>query len=146
MPIEKVAWDTSCIVAALLMHHQHHEPTVNEFSRQENVRNIVSVHTLFECFSVITRFPPPLRVTTRVAKELLRSNLEGLIEVVDVMSVDGWAAIEEVCLADGSGGKVYDAGIAQSVARAGASVLFTWNVKDFLRVAPLDLEVRAPLL
>ena len=132
-------------MAALLLEHQHHKPTVNEFSRQQSVQNIVSVHSLLECFSVITRFPPSLRVTTRVAEQVLRTNLEEHIEVVDVTPADAWAAIEQVRLGGGSGGSVYDAVIAQSVARAGASVVFTWNVKDFLRVAPPGLEVRAPL-
>ncbi len=145
MPSKKVAWDTSCLVAALLFEHQHHQLTVREFSRQQDVQNVVSVHSLLECFSVITRFPPPLRVTTRTAERLLRTNLEDHLEVADVTPVDAWAAIEEVRLGGGSGGSVYDAVIAQSVARAGANVLFTWNVKDFLRVAPPGLEVRAPL-
>ncbi len=94
---------------------------------------------------MITRCPSPLRVTTRTAVRLLRTNLADHIEVADVTPVDAWAAIEEVRLGGGSGGSVYDAVIAQSVARAGANVLFTWNVKDFLRVAPPGLEVRAPL-
>ena len=145
MSRKKVAWDTSCLVAGLLLKHQHHELTVNEFTRQQSFQNIVSVHSLLECFSVITRFPPPLRVTTRVAEQVLRTNLEEHIEVVDVTPADAWAAIEEVRLGGASGGSVYDAAIAQSVARAGANILFTWNVKDFLRVSPPGLEVRAPL-
>ena len=145
MPSKKVAWDTSCLVAALLIDHQHHQLTVREFSRQQDAQNVVSVHSLLECFSVITRFPPPLRVTTRTAVRLLRTNLEDHLKVADVTPADAWAAIEEVRLSGGSGGSVYDAAIAQSVARAGASVLFTWNVKDFLRVAPPGLQVRAPL-
>lgn len=145
MPRKKVAWDTSCLVAALLFEHQHHQLTVREFSRQQGAQNVVSVHSLLECFSVITRFPPPLRVTTCVAEQVLRTNLKEHLEVVDVTPVDAWAAIGEVRLSGGSGGSVYDAVIAQSVARAGANVLFTWNVKDFLRVAPPGLEVRAPL-
>ena len=133
-------------MAALLFEHQHHQLTVREFSRQQGAQNIVSVHSLLECFSVITRFPPPLRVTTRVAEQVLRTNLEEHIEVADVTPADAWAAIEQVRLSGGSGGSVYDAAIAQSVAHAGASVLFTWNVNDFLRVAPPRLEVRTPVL
>ena len=132
-------------MAALLFEHQHHQLTVREFSRQQDAQNVVSVHSLLECFSVITRFPPPLRVTTRTAVRLLRTNLEDHLKVADVTPADAWAAIEEVRLGELGGGSVYDAAIAQSVARAGASVLFTWNVKDFLRVAPAGLQVRAPL-
>jgi len=42
------------------------------------------------------------------------------------------------------GGIVYDAAIAEAAFAAGATVLLTWNPKDFLRVAPHGLEVRQP--
>ena len=85
--------------------HQHHQLTVREFSRQQGAQNIVSVHSLLECFSVITRFPPPLRVTTRVAEQVLRTNLEEHIEVADVTPADAWAAIEQVRLSGGKRGE-----------------------------------------
>ena len=42
------------------------------------------------------------------------------------------------------GGTTYDAVIAHSTWSAGATVLLTWNVDDFLRVAPLGLDVATP--
>jgi predicted nucleic acid-binding protein len=39
---------------------------------------------------------------------------------------------------------VYDAVIARTAFDAGASVLLTWNTKDFLRVAQPGLEIRQP--
>jgi predicted nucleic acid-binding protein len=42
------------------------------------------------------------------------------------------------------GGIIYDAVIARTAFDAGASVLLTWNTRDFLRVAPPGLEIRQP--
>jgi predicted nucleic acid-binding protein len=42
------------------------------------------------------------------------------------------------------GGRIHDALIAACTLAAGANVLLTWNVKDFLAVAPQGLEVRQP--
>ena len=43
------------------------------------------------------------------------------------------------------GGLIYDAIIAHSCASAGATILLTWDVQDFLRVAPSDLTIQDPL-
>jgi predicted nucleic acid-binding protein len=44
-----------------------------------------------------------------------------------------------------AGGLVYDAVIARSIFNAGARVLLTWNVQDFLQVAPAGLEIITPV-
>jgi hypothetical protein len=55
-----------------------------------------------------------------------------------------WSAIRETVLRDLGGGRVYDTTIAVSTFQAGATLLLTWNVKDFLSVAPAGLEIREP--
>ena len=55
-----------------------------------------------------------------------------------------WTAIDVVSRLGPGGGGVYDAAIAQCAARAGASVLLTWNAKHYLPIAPTGLDVREP--
>jgi hypothetical protein len=55
-----------------------------------------------------------------------------------------WAWIQDVAASGVAGGSIYDAVIARSSFEAGAAVLLTWNVGDFLRVAPVGLEVLTP--
>lgn len=43
------------------------------------------------------------------------------------------------------GGLIYDAITAHRCAQAGAFILLTWNVQDFVGVAPANLNVRNPL-
>ena len=57
---------------------------------------------------------------------------------------DTWAALARAAERQLGGGKVYDAVVAHATAQAGASLLLTWNVKDFLAVAPSGLEIRTP--
>jgi hypothetical protein len=55
-----------------------------------------------------------------------------------------WAALDELSARSLGGGVLYDALIAESCTQAGAKILLTWNVRDFLRVAPPALEIRQP--
>lgn len=55
-----------------------------------------------------------------------------------------WAVLDELAVRSLGGGLVYDAIIADSCVQAGAKVLLTWNVRDFLRVTPPGLEIRQP--
>jgi predicted nucleic acid-binding protein len=59
-------------------------------------------------------------------------------------TVTSWAVLNRAAERQVGGGKIHYAVIAQATARAGASVLLTWNVKDFLAVAPAGLEIRSP--
>ena len=86
------------------------------------VQRVVSCHALLECFSLLTRMPPPFRFSPEA----------------------GWSMMEELVKAGVAGGKIYDALIARGVFSAGAAVLLTWNVKDILRVAPPGLDVLSP--
>jgi predicted nucleic acid-binding protein len=55
-----------------------------------------------------------------------------------------WDLIAGMSARSIGGGRIYDALIAASTLAAGANVILTWNVKDFLAVAPHGLEVRQP--
>lgn len=56
----------------------------------------------------------------------------------------GWGAVGMLSRLGTGGGRVYDAAIAQCAAEAGATVLLTWNTKDFLAVRPAGLDIREP--
>ena len=100
---------------------------------------------MLECFSVLTRLPARLRIPPREAFERLRENLADNFHVVGVDADACWLAMDEISARELRGGLIYDAIIARCCAQAGASVLLTWNVQDFVRVAPPGLAVRDPL-
>lgn len=60
----KVLYDTSVLIAALLVEHANHAlafPQL-ELARRGEVKGYISTHSLAELYSVMTRLPQPLRV------------------------------------------------------------------------------------
>ena len=55
-----------------------------------------------------------------------------------------WETIRHTLDRGCSGGRVYDAVIALATYEAGARLRQTWNVRHFLTVAPVGLEIRQP--
>ncbi len=142
----KVGLDTSCLVPLFLDEHTRHEVTWAEWERlqKQNVQWVVPCHAILECFSVLTRMPPPYRREPQEAERMLRDNFEKDAAMPGLDSEVTWEAIRTLTLIGAGGGIAYDAVIARSTWSAGATVLLTWNVDDFLRVAPPGLEVATP--
>lgn len=142
----KVGLDTSYLVPLLAEEHIFHEPTRSEWERlkRQGVIFVVPCHALLECFSVLTRMPPPYRRAPGETERMLHENFARETELPGVASDAVWTCVRELAAAGLGGGDIYDAVIARSSFEAGAAVLLSWNVKDFLRVAPSGLEVLTP--
>lgn len=142
----KFALDTSCLVPLLAEWHPHHRQTVAAYQARlaAGQRVVVPAHALLECFAVLTRLPGPVRIPPQTARRILELSFGSGVEVCGLEPQDCWSAIAGLAGSGKGGGRVYDAVIALSTWRAGASVLLTWNVSDFLSVAPPGLEIREP--
>ena len=142
----KVGLDTSCLVPLLSDEHADHEATRAQWDRlrRADVQLVVSCHALLECFSVLTRMPPPYRRPAEEAERLLQKNFAQGVEIPGFGSELMWSCIRELVSLGVGGGRIYDAVIARSTFAAGAAVLLTWNVGDFLAVAPAGLEILTP--
>jgi predicted nucleic acid-binding protein len=140
----RVGLDTSCVIPLLCDWHEFHAPTAAAVGAVPLKNVVICTHVLLECFAVLTRLPAPYRIPPRQAKRLLAANFSERVDVCGVLEGDLWTALDRAAERQAGGGKIYDTVIAQATARAGASVLLTWNVKDFLAVAPHGLEIRAP--
>jgi predicted nucleic acid-binding protein len=143
----KVGVDTSCLVPLMSSWHPHHEATVQtlEELKQRRVLLITPAQAVVECFSVLTRLPAQIRIPPREAYEHMRENLTGNFQIVGLDPNTCWLALDTISGRSLGGGLIYDALIAHSCAQAGASILLTWNVQDFARVAPAGLTVRNPI-
>ena len=144
-PRLKVALDTSCLVP-LFVDNGFQDATRAECERlrRQNALFVVATHALLECFSVLTRMPPPYRVDPETAERLLLENFSQDAEIPPVGPELLWSSIRELVSQGMGGGKVYDAVIARASFHAGATVLLTWNVRDLLSVAPEGLDVLTP--
>jgi predicted nucleic acid-binding protein len=63
--------DTSAAVALVVEDHSHHRQTVNALG---TFRLGLCGHAAFETFSVLTRLPPPARVTPAAVQQILDQN------------------------------------------------------------------------
>jgi len=138
------ALDTSCVVSLLASWHEFHARTKQgyETRRARRERLVIPVHVLLESFAVLTRMP--VRLSPADAQRLLEGSFYETAEIAGLSSGAAWTTIQDLSLRDMGGGIAYDAAIARTAFDAGASVLLTWNTKDFLRVAPPGLEISQP--
>ena len=142
----KFGLDTSCIVPLLSVGHSQHAPTLAGYTvrRRRAEQPVIPVHALLESFSVLTRSPAPLFISPAQVRKMLVENFSEVAEFPGLSPHQCWAGLDELAARSLGGGMVYDAIIADSCIQAGAGVLLTWNVRDFLRVAPAGLEIRQP--
>ena len=143
----KVGLDTSCLVPLMSSWHEHHKATLStlEALKKQNNDLIVAAPAVLECFSVLTRLPERIRITPSEAAGRLSENIAQNFQMVGVDPETCWAAMQHLTERDLGGGLIYDAIIAHSCASAGATILLTWDVLDFRRVAPAGLTIQEPL-
>ncbi|HVB40102.1 MAG TPA: PIN domain-containing protein [Terriglobales bacterium] len=131
----KTFFDTSVLVPAFQEDHVHHQASWRVLDAAEPADSYCGVHSLAEMYSTLTGIPGPRR----------RSSIEAMIQIESVrqrlslvaLDADGYA--DALAAAAGhhiAGGAIYDALLAQCALKAGAEVIYTWNVRDFERCGP----------
>jgi len=129
----KYFFDTSVLVPALLDEHPHHPESLAALIRANKKNACCAAHSLAEVYSTLTRLPR----THRVSGDQAMLFLADLVERLTLIALDGseyWAAIGEAAAQNISGGTIYDALLAKCALKAGAEIIYTWNVGDFERL------------
>ena len=141
----KVSLDTSVVVDLLSVGSGRHAATLAcyERHRDEGTEFVLADHALIESFSVLTRAPQPYHLHPRDAEEFLQQHFGGL-RTASLAQGYAWTVIRHTLDRGYWGGRVHDAEIAMASFEAGARLLLTWNLRDFLTVAPVGLEIRTP--
>jgi predicted nucleic acid-binding protein len=109
--------DTSVVVAAFASWHEAHSSARAAVAPVERLVG----HVLLEVFSVLTRLPPPNRASPGVVREYLARQFEGA-----PLTLGGRAheeLLDESFRLEIRGGSIYDALIAATARRAGATLL-----------------------
>jgi predicted nucleic acid-binding protein len=131
----KVLYDTSVLIAALLVEHANHGlafPQL-ELARRGMVQAYLSTHSLAELYSVMTRLPLPLRVVPDEAEAAIADLLDYL-EPIPLLAAEYQQAIRQMAELRLVGGGIFDAIIAQAALKAGVEQLLTFNPRDFTRL------------
>jgi len=128
----RVLLDANCLVAAALTQHEHHRATVADLSRRRAAGHtlVMAAHAVLEAYAVLTRLPPPHRLSSADALAVLDRNW-GESESIALTAAETWRALRELAGTGVSGGRIYDGCIAASARKGKCDEVLTWNVRHF---------------
>jgi len=143
--VSATALDTSVLVAGLCSWHESHANTLRALGAADKRGElIVPAPALVEAYSVMTRLPAPHRLAPQDAQEILSRSFEERSSVVGLTGAETWRLVRDAAGGGVAGGATYDALILACARKARADRLLTLDLKDFLRLAPDDIEILAP--
>ena len=133
MPDPVFMLDTSCMVAVVSAWHDHHLAASAEMEARldRGERLTVAAPTLIETYAVLTRMPPPHRLSPADAWNLVEANFIRQGTIVALSSAACSRLLRRLAKQQISGGRTYDAVIAECASRAQASTLLTLNSRHF---------------
>lgn len=140
----KYFFDTSVLVPVFVDDHVHHEASLAVFSRSDKKHASCAAHSLAEVYATLARLPGKDRASTSEAMLFLES-MEARLTFISLDSAEYWSAIMRSAQSGIEGGTIYDALLAHCALKAGAEIIYTWNVDHFRRVGPeVARRVRTP--
>ena len=125
--------DTSVLVSGFASWHESHDSAVRALRRGV----ALIAHTAVECYSVLTRLPPPHRVAPAVVRSFLADSAFDRY-----LTLDGPAhrrMIEELAAHGISGGATYDA-LVGLTAKSGGAVLLTHDQRAVATYERLQVD------
>jgi predicted nucleic acid-binding protein len=137
--------DTSCIIAAVCSWCSCNEHTANEIERRLAVRAkmIVAAPALVEAYAVLTRLPPPHRLSPQTALTLLDNNFLKLATIMALTAKSYETLLLRAPKNNVAGGRTYDAVIGACAEQGKASTILTFNATDFTALGQ-DFDVVVP--
>jgi predicted nucleic acid-binding protein len=137
MAVQRVLFDTSVLIPAMIASHANHAIAVRWLGSAiaRELRLVLAAHSLAECYATLTRLPVPHRVEADRALALIRGNLldRARAVIVALSAEDYVQVIDDIAGRRIEGGAVYDALIVHAATKARARIL-TFNTKDFRRL------------
>ena len=134
------------MVAAVCAWHEHHERARAEIERRLHgaATLLVAAPALVEAYSVLTRLPPPHRLSAADALTLLETNFMSTGKIVALDARSYRALLRQAPRNGIAGGRTYDAIIAECARRAKGTTLLTFNISHFMPFAGTGLEFVVP--
>lgn len=138
--------DTNVMIAAVCSWHEHHEAAITELENRLAAREslVIAAPALVEAYAVLTRLPPPHRLSPTHAHTLLETNFlaGGTLAVLDGKAYR--SVLREAVSHNVAGGRTYDWVIAACAKVSRVKALLTFNARDFVGLQLNDIEIRIP--
>jgi predicted nucleic acid-binding protein len=137
--------DTSCMIAAICSWHEHHQAAANEIENRlaARAKMMVAAPALIEAYAVLTRLPPPHRLSTQTALTLLENNFLKLGTVIALNAKSYQSLLLAAPKNNVAGGRAYDAVIGACAEQARVSAVLTFNASDFAALGQ-DYDIVVP--
>lgn len=139
----KVLFDTSILVAALVARMPQHEQAL--FHLQQAVAGrytfLVAAPSLIELYAVLTHLPMRPQITPDMARQLIRSNVSAVAEVVPLETKDYQVVFDRMADLGLSGNIMYDGLVTRAAEKAGVDRLITARASEMLKIWPAGREV-----
>ena len=134
------------MVAAVLGWHEYHHRAADEIERRLDRGEVMlaAAPALVESYAVLTRLPPPHRLSAADALMLVEANF---IEGATIIALDGAAyrALLRRAPTEGIvGGRTYAAVIGACCLSGGATTLLTFNERHFRHLTADGVAVVVP--
>ena len=140
------ALDASVIVPGLLSWHAQHEAAAAALVAllQGPGKVLLPLHSLVESYAVMTRLPPPHRLSPKDALAMLEETFVKRSVLLGLDGEEGWDLIRELGQRSIAGGTTYDGLILACARKGGARRLLTFNRKHFERLESEELQIEVP--
>jgi predicted nucleic acid-binding protein len=139
--------DTSVLLAGLIDFGPQSAPAqslLHIVAEKRTSEPATAWHCCLEFFSVATRLPPEFRISPADAVQLLEEEVFSRMAVHDLPAA-GRLPMLQVAARDAiTGGRIYDAHIAEVARAAGAAVVVTDNRRHFLSALRYGMRVETP--
>jgi len=135
------------MVAALCAWHEHHERAAREIERRLRSGEVlvVAAPALVETYAVLTRLPPPHRLSPADGLALLEANfMDNAVAMVTLESDSYRHLLRSAPERSISGGRICDAVIVSCALAAKAEALLTFNERQFRLLAGKALAIVVP--
>ena len=139
--------DTSVLLAGLVDFGPQSAPAqeaLHAVAEGKTGRAGTAWHCCLEFFSVATRLPPEFRLSPGDAATLVQEEVFGRMTVHDLPPESQRTFLQTLAQEGITGGRVYDAHIAEVARAAGATVIVTDNRRHFLAALRHGIRVETP--
>ncbi len=137
-------FDTSVLLPVFCGDHPRHEASLETFLAHDKKQAACAAHSAAELYATMTRLPVRPRIGGDQAMLFVES-LQKRLTLISLESSEYLDMLSGISAKQLAGGIVYDALIAACARKAKASVLYTWNLRDFERLKVEDgPDIRTP--
>jgi len=131
----KFFFDTSVLIAAVLVQHTHHQPSSEAYLKTDKKSGSCAAHTLAEVYASLTRMPGPHRMGGDQAL-LFLEDIRRRLTIITLDEEDYVSAIASAVAEGVVGGTIYDALLAKCALKANATTIYTWDLDHFKLLGP----------